>query len=236
MTDYVIADTEYWGETNNRLLLKTTYDYNSKTDIQNFPKNLGDWKSFDYKYPDYVYTKLNADILMSRGYTQDRKNVIWMDIINSKTGESFHRQRICVEGSGWKVDNESIIKFNIEEKSNSFAQLYANRLDISKDDKRQIMVYWFIFKKFGFDNSVAMIRLSTPVKNNDTEKTFDFLENFVANQLFSTMYKNVENEEITTAEYVVNKYKDKGKIAIMFSILIPLGFIFTGIWKNRKIQ
>ena len=232
VTDYTVADTEYWRETGNSLLIKTTYDYNDKNSIASFPKNLGEWKGFDYKYPDFVYTKLNADILMSRTYKKDNKSLIWMDIINGKTGESFHKQTICVKGAGWNIDNESIAEFNIEESPEVFTKLYANRLDISKGNKKQIMTYWFLFKKFGYNNSVTMIRLSSPVRKNDTGTTFNYMRNFVEDQLFGTMYKNAKNKDITTVEYLIDKYGNSGKMAISFAILIPIGLILIGIKKN----
>lgn len=233
VTDYTVADTEYWRETKNRLLLKTVYNYNDKDSITSFPKTIEEWKSSDYRYPEFVYTKLNADILMSRAYKKSNKSIIWVDIINSKTGESFHTQRICVKGAGWNVDNESIVEFKIADFPNTFTKLYANKLDISKGNRKQIMVYWFMFKKFGSDNSVTMIRLSTPVKNNSTGDTFNVMKGFVENQLFDAMYKNVDPERITTAEYIINKYGNIGSLAIMITLLIPTGIIIIGYRKKE---
>ncbi len=232
VTDYTVADTEYWRETGNSLLLKTTYDYNDKYSVASFPKNLGEWKGFDYRYPDFVYTKLNADILMSRTYKRGNNSLIWMDIINGKTGESFHKQNICVKGAGWNIDNESIAEFNITESSGVYVKLYANKLDISKENKKQIMVYWFLFKKFGYNDSVTMIRLSSPVKKNDTNATWNHMTSFVEDQLFGTMYKNAKNKDITTIDYIINRYGNTGKIAVSFAILIPIGLIFIGVRKN----
>lgn len=229
--DYTVADTEYWRKTENRLLLKTTYDYNDKDDIASFPKNIGEWRGTDYKYPDYTYAKLNADILMSRRYTKNNKNIIWMDIINSKTGESFHKQKICVTGQGWNITNESIAEFNIANSSDPFIKLYANKLDISKGNKSQIMLYWFMFKKFGYDNSVSMIRLSAPVRTNNIT-TFNLMKDFVENQLFDTMYKNIEKEEVSMAEYIISKYGNNGLFAIITMLLIPFGIIIIGIRKK----
>lgn len=204
ITDYTVTDTEYWRETKNRVLLKTAYDYNDKDDILSFPKTLGEWKGSDFKYSDYVYSKLNADILMSRTY-KNNKSTIWMDIINSKTGESFHKQKICVEGAGWNVDNEDIAEFDIANPPNPSTKLYTNRLYIRKGDKKQVMIYWFMFEKFGDDNSVTMIRLSSPIRNNDTQKTLYVMKNFIENELFKTMYKTVR-KDITNAEYLMDKY------------------------------
>lgn len=235
ITDYTIADTEYWRETQNRLLLKTAYNYNDKDSIASFPKNIGEWKSFDYRYPSNVYAKLNAEILMSRTYSKNNGNntgsIIWMDIINSKTGESFHKQKLCVTGQGWNIDNDSMAEFRIADPSNPFTTLYVNKLDISKGNKKQVMIYWFMFKEIGDKDAVSMIRLSSPVRNNDTQKTFNLIKGFVENQLFDTMYKG-KKEEITVAEDLINKYGNGGRIGIVLGILIPLGIIFVGIRKK----
>lgn len=237
ITDYTIADTEYWRETNNRLLLKTSYDYNNNESVRSFPKNLSDWKGFDFRYSDRVYEVLNADILLSRGYTRSIEDLIWLDIINSKTGESFHKQKICVEGAGWTIDSETIAEFKIAEPPNPFTKLYANRLDVSKVDKKsgrewkQVMVYWFMFKKFGSNDSVTMIRLSAPVENS-TEETFGTIKGFVEGQLFDAMYKRVDKESITMAESIVNEYGNKGIFAIIAIILIPIGITIVGIRKK----
>lgn len=229
VTDYTVADIEYWRETENRLLLRTVYNYNDKYSVESFPETIGEWKGSDFRYPEYVYKKLNAEMLMSKKYKRDNKSVVWMDIINSKTGESFHRQKICVEGAGWSVDNENIAEFSIIDSS---TKLRANRLDISKKNKKQVMVYWFMFKKFGDKDAVTMIRLSSPVYNNNTERTYNLLKEFVEKQLFNEMY-NGKKEEVTTANYLAGRYGNNGKIGIALSILIPLIITFAGIIKRR---
>lgn len=229
ITDYTVVDTEYWRETGNRLLIKTAYEYNSKEDIQTFPKNLSDWKGFDFKYPDYVYTALNAEIFLSRAYTKGDGSLLWMDIINSKVGESFHKQNICVEGAGWAIDKDSIAEFRIANSPNPFTKLYANRLDVSKGNQKQVMLYWFMFKKFGSKDAVTMIRISAPVYNNDTGATFNSAKDFLENQLFGAMYKGTEKEEITNAESIAKEYGNKGLLAMMMALLVPIGIIIVGI-------
>lgn len=234
ITDYTIVDTEYWRETSSRLLTKTAYEYNNIDNIKSFPKTLGDWNSFDFRYQDSVYKILNADILLSRAYTKGDGNPIWMDIINSKTGESFHKQKICIIGAGWTVDNESIAEFEIADPPNPFTKLYANRLDVSKGDKKQIMIYWFMFKKFGSKDAVTMIRISIPVNNNETmDATFDRMKSFVEGQLFDAMYEKSGTESITTAEYIRKQYGNKGLFAMVVMLLIPIGIVITGIRKRE---
>ena len=228
ITDYTVADTEYWRESVNRLMLKTSYDYNNEEEVKAFPKTIGEWKGSDYRYPDGIYKLLKAKVLLSRTYTNNDGNLVWMDIINSKVGESFHKQRICVEGAGWKINKESIAEFKIGESTNLFAKLRANRLDYSKKDQKQIMIYWFMFEKLGAKDSVAMIRITSPVTTNETD-TYNLITGFVEDNLFRTMYDQVGQENSTVAENIMNTYGNLGKVAIAMGILIPIGIIFAGI-------
>ena len=234
ITDYTVSDTDYWHETGNRLMLKTAYEYNNKKDIQSFPKTIGEWKSYDFKYPDYTYKLLKADIMMSRAYETGNGDLIWMDIINSKVGESFHKQNICVEGAGWTIDKESIAEFTIAARPNPFTKLYANRLDISKGNERQVLIYWFLFKKFGSNDAVTMIRLSSPVIQNETE-TFDSIKSFVEDNLFHAMYESSAPDTVTVGEDIISKYGNIGMFAITLSVLVPVCLVFVGIRRKNKL-
>jgi len=235
ITDYTIADTEYWRETGNRLMLKTAYDYNNKEDIKAFPNVLGNWKGFDFKYSNRTYEKLNAEVMLSKAFSNPNGDVIWMDIINSRTGESFHKQKICVEGAGWTINNETIAEFKIASNSNSnpYTKLYTNRLDVSKKDRSQVMLYWFMFKKFGSNDAVTMIRISAEVRNNDTAKTFEYTKAFVEEQLFNAMYEKSATNSVTNAEHIVQQYGIKGMLAIISILLIPIGLIIVGVRKKE---
>ena len=232
ITDYTVVDTEYWRETGNRLMLKTAYEYNSKEALAVFPITLGEWRGFDFKYPDSVYKTLNADVLMSRTYVKNNTGFLWIDFINSKVGASFHKQNICLEGAGWHIDNESIAQFNIANDRNPYTKLYANRLDYSKGNEKQIMVYWFMFKKFGSKDDVSMVRISTQVINNETA-TFGIMKDFVEGELFKTMYKKAEPDTITVAEDIMKTYGNSGMIAVAMGILIPFGLIFAGVRRKN---
>ncbi len=228
ITDYTIADTKYWGETENRLMLKTVYEYNNKEDIQGFPRNLGEWNGYDYRYSDIVYKILKADILMSRAYKKSNESVIWMDIIHSKVGESFHNQKICLEGAGWNIDNESTAEFKIADPPNPFTRLYANKLEYSKNDQKQIMVYWFMFKKFGSKDDVSMIRISTPVVSNETH-AFNNIKDFIEDDLFYAMYRKAEPETTTVAEDIIKTHGNVGILAIAAGVFLPAGLVIAGM-------
>ena len=231
ITDYTVVDTEYWRETNNRLLTKTAYEYNSQENIKDFPQTLGNWKSFNLNYSDSVVKTLNADIILSRAYVTN-ESIIWLDFINSKTGESFHNPKICVTGAGFNITNESIAEFKIADPPNPFTKLYTNMLDINRKDERQIMVYWFMFKKFGSKDAVTMIRITSPVAYNETD-TFGHIKAFIEGQLFDTMYKKGEIDSITNMESISNEYGSKGMTMLAVILLIPLGMIVIGIKRKN---
>jgi hypothetical protein len=234
IANYTIADTGYWGETGNRLFLKTAYEYNNKTDIQSFPEKLGDWNGMDYKFDESVYKTLNADVLMSRAYSKPSGDLIYMNIINSNVGESFHKQKLCITSAGWAINNESTAEFKIADYPNPYTKLFTNRLDISKDGEQQVMVYWFMFKQFGSADAVTMIRISSPVENNNTNIAFSSIRDFLENQLFGTMYKGADAKQVTTVEYILRQYGNKGIFAILISVLMPLGIIIIGINKKSR--
>ncbi len=230
ITDYTIADTKYWGESKNRLLLKTAYEYNSKENVQAFPKELGEWKGYDFKYDESVYKSLNADILLSRKYVKSNGSYLWMDIINSKIGASFHNQKLCL--AAWNIDNESIAEFSVADASNPFTKLYALRLDYSRPKQKQVMVYWFMFKKFGATDSVSMIRITAPVISNETS-AFNSIKDFVEKELFYTMYIQADPETITVAKDINNKYGNIGMAAMVLSILVSVSLVFVGMRRKN---
>lgn len=230
ITDYTIADTTYYGETKNRLMLKTGYEYNSMEELQTFPRVLGDWKGFDFRYDESVYRVLKADILLSRTYEKKNGSYIWMDIINSKVGESFHDPKICL--GGWNINNESISEFRIANPPNPFTKLFTKRLDYSKKNQSQIMVYWFMFKKVGSIDSVSMIRITTPVISNES-MAFGCIEDFIENELFYTMYKQGDSETITVSEDLMNKYGKTGMVVMALALLIPAGIVFAGMRRKE---
>jgi len=232
IADYTVVGTSYWHETKDRLLLKTAYDYNNIEEIENFPTELGGWRGYDFRYPDSVYETLNASIILSRSYSA-HGDLIWMDIINSKKGASFHDPKICY-GHSWNIVNESIETFHVTGNQThlTFSEMHANRLDITnkKDpDTRQVVLYWFMFKRFS-DEGVSMIRLSAPVRT-DPETTFATMKGFLEDELFAAMYEG-EAEGATVAERMIEKRGVFGVFIIGILILVPVCLIFFG-WVKK---
>ena len=226
IADYTAIDTSHWRETNNRLLLKTSYEYNNITEIEDFPESLGSWNGYDFSYPERVYEKLEADVLLSRAYTKDR-TLIWMDIINSKSGKSFHDPKVCYGGK-WNIVNESVEELHVTGNKSylTFSRMHVNKLELVNKENpegKQVVLYWFMFKRFNDEQGVTMIRLSAPVRT-DTNETFDIMKEFVEQELFDAMYEG-EVSEKTVGGDLIDRYGGLGIILIVLLIGAPITLI-----------
>lgn len=229
IADYTAIDTSYWRETENRLLVKTSYEYNDIAKISNFPDSLGSWKGYDFSYSERVYEKLEADILLSRAYTQDR-TLIWMDIINSRSGKSFHDPKVCYSGR-WNIVNESIEELHVTGNKSylTFSKMCVNKLELENKEnpsERQVVIYWYMFERFNDEQGVTMIRLSAPVRS-DINETLGFLKSFVEDELFDAMYES-EITEKTVAEGLIERHGGLGMILILVLTGVPVILIFFG--------
>ena len=109
----------------------------------------------------------------------------------------------------------------------TFGEMRANRLDIENKknpDERQVVLYWFMFKRFS-DEGVTMIRLSAPVRDNP-DATFAVMKGFLEDQLFAAMYES-EAEEVTVAERLIEERGIFGIIAMLILLLVPICLIFS---------
>ncbi|MDY6865778.1 MAG: exosortase-associated EpsI family protein [Halobacteriota archaeon] len=229
IADYTAIDTSYWRETDHRLLLKTSYEYNNISEIEGFPESLGNWKGYDFSYSERVYEVLEADILLSRAYTKDR-TLIWMDIINSKSGKSFHDPTICYGGK-FNILNESVEEMHVTGNKSylTFSRMHVNKLELENKENpggKQVVLYWFMFKRFNDEHGVTMIRLSAPVRT-DVNETYDFMKTFVEEELFSAMYES-EVTEKTVAEGLIDRHGRLGILLIFILTGLPVILIFFG--------
>lgn len=235
LADYTVVDTS-WHETENRMLLKTAFDYNCREDIERFPMVLGNWQGFNFTYPDHVYEILDIDILMSRAFTSE-EGIIFMDIINSRKGGGFHDPIACFS-HGWDISNIDIKQLNVARDGNYliFGNMYVNKLFAHNQvnpDRKQVAMYWYMFRRFGRDEGVTMIRLTAPVRV-DTYATLAMMSGFIENELFDAMYGD-EILEITIYEQIIYKHGSMGIFIILLLVTIPIIIIFSNkLKKNFK--
>jgi hypothetical protein len=234
VADYTIVGPEFWGITNTNMMVKTAYDYNNKSDILRFPKQLDNWRGYDFSYPERIYEALEGDVLLSRMYWNGSE-VIWIDILHSKTAKSFHNPRICY-GSQFNITNEKIVDFNVVGNRSYIAlsKMYGNSLELinkRNSSDKQVVFYWYMYKIFGKEQGTTMIRLSASV-NNSTEETFELMKSFVEKQLFSEMYEKGMMETKIIGETLIAKYGALGIVVILVLLFIPIGLVFNDRFKR----
>ena len=135
----------------------------------------------EQRFSDQSYEVLLADTTTLRLYVGPEGNKYWLFIAYFESqvyGSQIHSPRHCLPGGGWQIENIEPYQLNLTDNSSKL----VNRLMISTDQHKQLMLYWFetrggaIRDEFGlkFDlmkNSLllqptdaAIVRLTVPVK------------------------------------------------------------------------
>lgn len=164
------------------------------------PMAAGGYIGEEQRFAEESYEILQADTTTLRLYIDSEGNKYWFFVAyfaSQKYGSQIHSPRHCLPGGGWKIEN--IEPFDLELADNSSKPV--NRLSISVDQHRQLMLYWFetrggaIRDEFGlkFDlmkNSMllrptdaAIVRLTVPVNIGEdfgsaTKRALEFFDTF----------------------------------------------------------
>lgn len=154
----------------------------------------------EQRFSDESYGILQADTTTLRLYVDSNGNKYWLFIAyfaSQKYGSQIHSPRHCLPSGGWKI--ETIEPFDLKMADNS--SKLVNRLSITVDQYRQLMLYWFetrggtIRNEFDlkFDlmkNSLllrptdaAIVRLTVPVNigedfNSATKRAIEYFSTF----------------------------------------------------------
>jgi hypothetical protein len=235
IADYTLVDVKSGQRTEYGVLVKTSYQFNNKSDIERFPRHLEDWNGYDFVYPQYIYEAIDADIMLSRVYRNGDEEV-WMDIINSKVIKSFHDPRICF-GRTWDILNDTVEEINLVGNKSyiPFGKMFVNKLEMRHKKDANIslaMMYWFMFKPSFQERSITMIRLTSPVKGS-FDQTFALMKSFLERELFDAMYQGKAEEARTIAENLIGVYGYAGYFVLLFFIAVPVSLIF---WDKLKLR
>lgn len=163
----------------------------SKKEIQmaDFPREVGEWISEDIPLSKLDYAILETDNLIMRNYKNLKVDIINLYIIYSQDNRKVgHPPEICLQGAGATVINKSAINI-----TNS---IKATELIIENNASKELVVYWYkvgkintnsylkqqlrqvIDKIMGKNSPIALIRVLTVIKNNDSEAALDKVKAF----------------------------------------------------------
>jgi hypothetical protein len=148
-THVVIVDVEGWyRRTSYERALATTVDFTLREDLfEGIPRGLGPWTSEGRDSPMGAAVEEwydNPEIAMTRGYSDEEGSRIFLSIIGSRGGKSFHlfehTALTCYPGGGWRIVDVGLEDIDIGDSSVS-----VQRVIVEKDELRRVVLYWYLW-------------------------------------------------------------------------------------------
>lgn len=163
--------------------------------LKEFPEQIGDWKSTTHFFSKEVYDILGVDDSTLRNYRDDNGNLISLYIgyyESQKEGEIIHSPKNCMLGSGWQPLEISRIEIDTPS-----GKIPLSKMIVEKGLQKEIVLYWyqtstdvianeylqrinFVWDAIRYNRTnAAFIRFTSPVLNNDYEKTIQIEIDFI---------------------------------------------------------
>jgi len=190
-THVVIVDVEGWyRRTSYERALATAVDFTLREDLfDGIPVEIGAWRAetgdsamgpaVDEWYDD-------PEVATTRVYSNEEGNRIYLSIIGSRGGKSFHlfehTALTCYPGSGWRIADVGLESIEIGDSSVS-----VQRVMTEKDDLRRVILYWYLWTdpERVPDSGILSMTLRADVGESD-EETLGVLTGFFRS-LFPTV-------------------------------------------------
>ncbi len=182
-THVVIVDVEGWyRRTSYERALATAVDFTLREGLfDEMPREIGPWRPEGGDSPlgsvvDEWYD--NPEVAMTREYSDEEGNRIFLSIIGSRGGRSFHlfehTALTCYPGSGWQIVDVGLETINIGDSSVS-----VQRVITDKDRSRRVTLYWYLWTdpEREPENGVLSMTLHADVAQSD-EETLEALKDF----------------------------------------------------------
>jgi EpsI family protein len=153
-----------------------------------FPMQLKGWSGTSFPLEARYVEVLKFDDYLLADYQQPPTPGINLYIAyyrSQRKGQSAHSPQSCIPGGGWEISAIEMVQLG---PSGATQDAPANRALIQKGDQRQLVLYWFkqrdrvvaneyLVKLYVFWDAMtrqrtdgALIRLTTPIQQNETEK------------------------------------------------------------------
>ena len=155
-----------------------TYHQQDTINIHQFPKEIGEWKSWDLPIPEDVYAILETRNVFTRQYKNSAGKEAYLMLVYSQNNRKVsHPPEICYAGSGVSIlaNQSTYVRLR------SGKSIKVNRLFVEQGNTQQLMYYWFkvgdsltsnywkqqlliVWKTLlGKSASSALIRVSVPI-------------------------------------------------------------------------
>jgi hypothetical protein len=182
-TQVVIVDVEGWyRRTQYERALATAVDFTLRQDLfAGLPRELGSWRAEggDLAMGETVDEWYdNPEVAATREYTDDQGNSLFLSIIGSRGGKSFHlfehTALTCYPGSGWRIADVGLEGIEIGDSSVS-----VQRVSTEKGEVRRVILYWYLWTdpERSPDNGILSVTLHADVTDSE-EQTLESLKGF----------------------------------------------------------
>jgi EpsI family protein len=164
------------------------------------PIFINGWSGEDIKVDDRTLEILETNDVLMRDYKKEGNPFIQLCIIYASNNRKVsHPPEVCYKGSGWSLEEKILVVFSI--KSDEFPELRANKLILEKGDQKQLVLYWYKCNSDYATNyykqqinvvkseiitgksTSGLIRISTPIVNNDEDVAMMRVQRFSLNML-----------------------------------------------------
>jgi len=116
--DFIDIDTQLQGESGKVKVAKLKISLNEQGHLDNLPRQIGDWQGTDDESAEALRETLIADMLLLRTYRKDGfGQPIFLLIIHSPRGSSFHPPPVCYRVQGYSIGEESETTISIEDRA-----------------------------------------------------------------------------------------------------------------------
>ncbi len=164
------------------------------------PIFINGWSGKDIKVDEQALEILETNDVLMRDYKKEGNPFIQLCIVYASNNRKVsHPPEVCYKGTGWSLEEKIPVVFSI--KSDEFPELRANKLILEKGDKKQLVLYWYKCNSDYTTNyykqqinvvkseiitgksTSGLIRISTPIVNNDEEVAMMRVQRFSLNML-----------------------------------------------------
>ena len=172
---YVFAtDIDTWQRTRRAKQVRTSYDLRPDADWTLLPLQIDGWSGHDLQDVDpTVFEVLDPDAYLSRFYAREDGQHLWLSLLSSRHGASFHPPQICYGGWQIVVRSEAI--------PIPGGDLYAMTLFARRDQAQELVYHFYLWptKARNWEDGVVMFKVTAPLQGTEAE-TRALVRSFIA--------------------------------------------------------
>ena len=167
-TGVTFIDSELHRSSGDEAYVRTKMDFGSADHMNAFPREIGEWKGYDYDATD-MKESLGADVILLRGYDcPGLYQPIFFLIMQAETSSSFHPPIVCYPALGYQIEEEGkewVVVTDTSWTGEPYSiTLPLKRLVVFKESEgqvteRRVVLYCYVKGNRFTSDTITMIRV-----------------------------------------------------------------------------